>query len=345
MGNGIEIIIPHFLYDRAFMIIASIFPRFSTPILMLFFLCGLKYVNVVAADANTKKSNFFYINGIRALVFGNNETHVVTALDINRPAIFEGRFLSEKEYITRILIFEDSRNYKIPVDDDTVDKYLMGIQKEHGLSIDDIKRMFKEAGYTYGDGRTALKMLYTNNALLGFKINDRLIVAEQAVLAYHKEHPEIIEPAYLLEIATIYIPQDELKESLKSKLQEAAHRQQSDQFIIWGNDLNDRARWNKPFWINESELAEDKQKIPFLKVGEVFIQETESGFDIFRLKEKKEKHVRPIDNQRYQEIVDILRQPLYTTLREEYDQEVWKKFPVMYPQHSATTASFNAIGL
>lgn len=300
--------------------------------------------NIVSNDNSKKSSKLFYINGIKALIFGADETHLVTTLDIHRPAIFEGRFLEEKEYLTRLLFFEDSRSYKVPVDDDTVDKYLMGIQKEYGLSPDAVKQMFKESGYTYQEGRNALKMLYTNNALLGFKINDRLVVSEQAVSDYYKEHQEIIEPEYLLEIATVNIDEKDNKELMRKRLEESV-KEYNEASVSTSVFQDKSVHFDVPFWIKESEIAQEKKEITLLKSGQIWIFKTESGFDLFRLKEKKGKQIRPLDNTKYQEIVDIVRQPIYTKLREEYEEEVWKKFPVLYPVHVSSLSKFDVVGL
>ena len=272
---------------------------------------------------NTVEKKIIPINSIKALVFGNDETHIITEFDITRPSIFEGRFLTEKEYIERILTYEDAKKYKIPVDEATVDKYLEGMQKEHNLTPDDMKNMFLEAGFTYQEGRKALKILYTNSALLGFKVNDRLIVSESAIEKYYKEHPEIIEASYLLQITSIDRSENQTNQELKDKLNQAITENKLSNII---------PAWPDAFWIQESDISQEKKAITQLNIDSIWMDETETGFDLYRLKDKKEETIRPLDIQKRKEISELLREPVYEQIKKEYEDELWNNAAISYPK-------------
>lgn len=281
-------------------------------------------------SAPTKKK-LFHINSIAGIIFGKEETHLITTMDVVRPSIFEGRQLPEKEYFLRYLVYEDAQNYKIPVDDDTVDKYLGTLQRDQGLSLDALKRAFHEGGYTYEEGRLALKIMNTNQALLGFKIHDRLIVSDELVKTHHEQNPEVVEEAYLIEFGTVELPEGKSHEDIESEIKS---------FKETGQELS-YTNWQEPYWLKKSEIGQ--QEILELQPGEVLIGKNRRGFDLVRLKEKTAEHARPLDDKRYKEIVEALRQPMYEKLLKEYEQELWEKMSILRPKKADALQAFDVV--
>ncbi len=281
-----------------------------------------------------EKKTLFHINSIRGVVFGADETHIITSMDLGRPSVFEGRMLSEKEYFLRCLIYEDSLNYKIPIGEDTIDKYLLSIRKEYNMTDQDIVRLMEDAFFTYEEGRKAIKMLYSANAVIGFKIQDRLIVAEDVVKKYYDEHPEFIEASYLIDVALVNVPEGKTAEDIKQELEE--YKKEPMKFSMFS--------WSEPFLLKEAELADDKRVLINMDPGSVLIQENLLSFDLVRLKEKTVAHQRPLDDEYYQAIVNILRAPLLEELRKEYETNLWDRSAILYPRPASVLKEFNVIG-
>jgi parvulin-like peptidyl-prolyl isomerase len=88
--------------------------------------------------------------------------------------------------------------------------------------------------------------------------------------------------------------------------------------------------WEQPFWVIKSELAQEKSFISTLAIGNVATpQETESGFEIFRLKDKHPERLKTIE-ERYTDIANILRRPRYMQLVDEYKAKLFATSSVQY---------------
>lgn len=287
-------------------------------------------------SAQQGKKQLFHINSIKGIIFGVDETHLITTMDVARPSVFDGRTLTEKEYFMRHLLYEQALHYKIPIDDGTVDKYLFSIKKEYNMTDKDIVQMMEEAGFTYTEGRKALKMLYSSNAVMGFRIHDRVIISKEAIQNYYDQHPRFEESKVLITLSSISIPEDRTKDEVRAELE---RYQTADPLKL------SLLSWGEPFWVAESELAHDKKGLLDLSVGQVLMQETAQGFDLFRVKEKKPAHQQPLDDEYYREISEILRKPMLESLRAEYEQELWNRSAILYPSRAPALKQFNVVGL
>lgn len=275
----------------------------------------------------------FHINSINAVIFGKDDTYVVTTMDISRPNIFEGRQLPEKDFLTRYLIYEDAHSYKIPVDEETVNKYLDKVKKDNNFSDDDVVSMFNESNYTYDEGRFAFKMVQTNSQLINFKILGRLIVSDELVKKYHQEHPEITPEAYQIEIAEAVIPEGRTVDDVRAEIDEFINSGKSPSYLSW----------QKPFWLNKDEVAQ--KEIMSLEPGQMIVNPTRYGFDIIRLKDKQEELIKDLDEQRYAEIENTLRQPEFERLLKEYEQELWAKSSLLRPEPAPALRMFDVLGM
>ena len=67
-----------------------------------------------------------------------------------------------------------------------------------------------------------------------------------------------------------------------------------------------------------------------MEAGDVCLPvKTAVGFELYYLKDKKEKHVRSLDDMR-PEIVDILRRPKYVELLNEYKTSLFDTSSILY---------------
>ena len=77
------------------------------------------------------------------------------------------------------------------------------VQREHNLTIDQVKDMFASSGYTFEEGKQQLNILQSVNQMLDFKIRSHLIVPEREITKYYQAHKDEVRiPAqYCLERA------------------------------------------------------------------------------------------------------------------------------------------------
>jgi hypothetical protein len=261
--------------------------------------------------------NLYPIDRIEAVIFGNEVSDVVTLSDIQRVGL-DGRFKSKDEHISDRLIFVDSMRYRITVDEKTVDDYIDKVVKTVGGTIDDVKAMFTEAGYTYEEGRRQFAMMYASNQAIDFRVRSRLIVPERLVIEYYEKNPIMIPAVYTFERAFFALPADQIDE-MKKKI---------EQYRKTGKGL-------APLWIqlpeiSEEDIASEKQSLTQLHENEISApQQVAGGIEIFMLKYKKPAHAMPLD-ERYRDIVELLRRPKFEEILADYKKELFNSASILY---------------
>ena len=182
-----------------------------------------------------------------------------------------------------------------------------------------MKGIFTAAGYTFEEGREQLRLMQSVNTMLDFKIRSNLIVPRKDVQAYYDQHPEYVEASYVLQHT--FVPFSATK-SKKKQYDELV------QFAKTGKGLSGIV-WSQPFTINRSDVAVEKQFIFDMQPDEISLpQKTAEGFELFRLQEKHDKALRSFDD-RYREIVDILRRPKYDELLTEYKKSLFDEASIL----------------
>lgn len=262
-------------------------------------------------------ANAYALDRIEAVIFGSEVTDLVTLSDIQRVG-FDGKFHTKDDVITERLMFQDALKYRITMDEKAVDEYMLKVAKNMGGTIDDIKDMFLQSGYTYEEGRRQFAIMYANSQLIDHKIRSRLVVPERLVVEYYEAHPVITQASYMLERAFVPATPQALDEV----------RKKIDTFVKTGKGLV--VTWYALPEISQEDLADDKKFIMQLKGGEVSTPlEVKGGFELFRLKSKKSAHVVPIE-ERYRDIVELLRRPKFEEMLTDYKKELLGAASILY---------------
>lgn len=264
-------------------------------------------------------TNFVLLDQIEVVVFGQEDVEIITKSDTDRPSI-GGGFRTKEDMVFEKKVFLDAKKHKIPQDEEAVDAYLAQIQRDYNLSQKELEQIFTASGYTIEEGRQQLQIMQTVNTMLDVKIRSNLIIPRKDVERYYEEHPEVIEATYTLE--RMFVPQS-------NRISSEKQYKHLVRFAKTGRGAVDAA-WGEPFTINHSDIAESKQFIYTMNVGEVSMPEpVQGGFELFRLVEKTEQTVKSLEES-YREIVDILRRPKYEELMENYRQFLLKQSSVIY---------------
>lgn len=261
----------------------------------------------------------YEVDAIEAVVFAPEGTSIVVSSDLSRPSL-DGRARTLEDLVYEKLMLLDAQKFRMYPDQEMIDKHLAAVQRDNNLTLDDLKSVFKSAGYSYEEGREQFGMISIVNQILDFKIRSRLIVPEREVIAYYNENPEVQEASYHIQVGMIPFSDDQSIEQQKKSI---------DQFI--NHDIGFmEIEWQEPFWIEKNEMAEDKQFLIDLNPGETSsVQETADGFQVFKKIADKPERVRTLD-ERYREISELLRKPKYDQLLNEYRQELMDTGAVKY---------------
>jgi hypothetical protein len=259
----------------------------------------------------------YIIDRVEAVIFGSEVTDIVTLSDIQRIG-FDGKYHAKEEVIADRVMFQDALKYRIAMDEKAVDEYMVKVSKNLGGTLDDIKAMFTQSGYTYEEGRRQFAMMYANNQLIDHKIRSRLIVPERVVIEYYEANPIITQASYLLERG--FVPAtSQNSDEVRKKI---------DTFTATGRGL--MVTWYQLPEVSQEDIAEDKKFILGLKEGQISAPiEIKGGFELFRLKTKKPAHVVPLE-ERYREIIDLLRRPKFEEMLAEYKKELLNSASILY---------------
>lgn len=275
-----------------------------------------------SVDALAKPASQPYlIDTIKVIIYGQEGTELILQSDVARPNL-DGTFRTLEELIDEALIFMDAQRFKMLPGDEQIDQQLKMIQRENNLTMEQLKGSFKAAGYTYEEGRRQFMKMIANGSVVEFRIRNRLGVPDKEVQEFYEKHPEKEPKAYCIQRVMIPYPSSE-------KIQQEM-----------ANDLRDYAatgvgyeglEWSSPFWINEADLAEDKQPIIMALQKDQIAQpiKTQEGFELFRLVDKKEERVVPLQ-ERYKDIVNLLRKPRYEKMIADYKKQLRDAASIVY---------------
>ena len=276
-------------------------------------------INPKQEQVRDAQSELYDLDAIKAIVFTAEGTHIITDSDVARPNL-AGTMRPLVEMVFERLVYLDAKKFKVLPDEHALDKYLASVQRENNLSLDDLKQMFASAGYSYEEGREQLKMMQAVNTMITQRVRSGLFVARKDVVAYYEAHPHMQEAQVRVAYATVPFSAQKSKKEQKHELDMQVKRGEATVTI----------KFESPFWVKESEVAQDKQFLFAMKPGQVCLPiETFQGFELYRVIEKKPGRLRTLD-ERYQEIVDILIQPKYYELLGRYKESLFKEASVVY---------------
>ncbi len=285
-----------------------------------YLLLGLLFSSILYADEIAVPQTAFLVDAIQAVVFGGEEPEIITYSDVVRPSL-SGEARSLEELIFERQVAAQAKELKIMEDEDAVDKYLAMVQKQNNMTPEDIRNVFSSAGMSYEEGREELKRMQMVNTMIDFKIRTQVVVPRKEVEHYYEENPIITEAKVTAQRG--FIPYAEDKRELQKKA--LAYMAQT------GKEMRGM-QWNKPVELSESEVADDKAFLFALKKGEISpAKDVRIGFEVFRAVDVSPS-VQPSLEERYKEIADTLRKPIFEELLEKYKKGLMDASSVLYLQ-------------
>ena len=275
----------------------------------------------VEADLAQKlpKKDLIFVDGIKAVFRGSEGTDLVFESQLQRPKL-DGTRPTLEATITDLALAQEAKKYRVWPTPEEIDKQWRMLAESNKKTLKEFEDLLIAAGFTPQEGRNEFAQINAINSLVGFKITGNLIVTEAAVMQHYNENPEYEPTSYYIEYALIPLdsaitPQEQLKNIEK---------------MVKNHDANHDLPWGAAFWVKEEELAQDKQFITQLVPNQISLPvQTEQGFELFRLKSKKEGRQLTLD-ERYNEIVGILRKPTYARLMDEFQKDLLDKASIIY---------------
>jgi SurA N-terminal domain len=250
------------------------------------------FVNKVVAE------NSFIIDQTKAVIYDPAGTKIISLMDTEKASI-SNEIRTAEQLLFEFLVFLRAQTLHINFPDEIIEKAMEDMQKNNGWTFEQFEMVLKSTGYTLAQFREELRRYHVVNQMLDFQVYSKAIVTQESIANFFNEHPEIQETRYYIEIC--YPRTKNAKKTTKYS---------ADQW-----DCQD------PFWIKQSEIAEDKLFITTMAVGEDYV--TDDNI-IYRLVTKEAEQITPLET-RYQDIVRILKEPTTKKLLESYKETVLKE--------------------
>lgn len=260
-----------------------------------------------------------FVDGIKAVFRGSEGTDLIMASELERPRL-DGSKLTLEDAINDAAYGQEVRKYKLWPSPEDVDKQLRMLGQANHKTPKEFEELMITLGYTPAEGRNAFAQMNAINSLISFKITGNLVVPESDVIAYYNDHPEQEPAAYQLEYYVVPFAKTQSKQEQLDYLQK----------VIEKNDPKKIFKWNPPFWINENEIAADKQFILELEPGQISQpHDSMYGFELFRLVNKRPGRVKTLE-ERYNDIANTLRKPKYGQLLSAFQKNLIDNASIIY---------------
>lgn len=262
---------------------------------------------------NVKQPELTTVNKIAFIVYTDTDPIIITQLDLDRKSLDGRSRTSDEVLLERILYYEATVAYRIPVPDDLVDKHIASIKEAHGLSEAQIADLFKKEGYTFEEGKEQLRISYAIQNLEQQFIAGRLVVTEKEIQEFYDKHP--IKEAAAVRIKKGILKKDELTEK------------EFDQLV--NNGLHQqRIEWGNPYWLQEHEIAEAKKFIMDMQPGTIKVIPAGNDYEVITVLKQTQERNKTLDECR-KEIADQIRFPKYQKMLYEFHKSVLDKYEIV----------------
>lgn len=251
------------------------------------------------------------VDGIKAVFRGSKGPDLILESELKRPKL-DGTPNTLESALNNLAFAQKADEYHItPTPEETEKQYEM-IARNNNKTKKELDEMVIQAGFTPSEARKEFAQINAVNSLLSYKISGNMVVPESEVMAYYEENPEYEPAAYEIQMALVPFSTTQTRPEQLTQLQTLANAQDPQGIINWGD----------PFWVNESDLAADKKFITQLSEGQISLpKEQLNGFAMIRLVKKRAERLKTLD-ERYGQIVNLLRQPKYSELMTKFQKEL-----------------------
>lgn len=243
---------------------------------------------------------------------------MITYCDVYEKRNLDGRLIPLKDQIALIIIAQEVQLEKMPVDDSATEKYIANIKKDHNLTDDDLEDLAVQCGRTLAEVKQLLSSQYMRDFFLYHKFRSHLVPTDQQVEEYCKEHPEIESGYCSIQVAFVDYTPDHKDEVLQI-INDVMSGTVKDSSIV---------SWSDPIKVDMDNIADDKLFIKDLQVGQISVIDDKSVFELYKLVEKREERLVPVEARKAM-VIDILNREMYEDLLTNYEQHMYDNVAII----------------
>jgi hypothetical protein len=269
---------------------------------------------VCTAGAVVKSQGDLVIDKLEATVSNATRTDVIVASDIKRRS-FDGTEHTLDDMILEAVKDQRGEDLGITIEKEDVDRYLRAMSRGEDVSPEAIVARAKTFGYANAEEfYYDLKRLYRSNSAMEMEIRSLLSVSEQEARAYYEAHPESQEGTYFLQTAFMPVQNGSSIAQLKKSLDDSA--------------TVDAIDWSTPFGITYSELAQERDFIRTMDIGQIHAVVTDVGLQLYRLKNHNKPRQLSFEERR-KAIINTLRDSKFKEAFDRYNRDVMQDVTVI----------------
>lgn len=257
------------------------------------------------------QAEFMILDQGHTVISGPVADVMITHCDVFQKLSLEGKIIPLDHIINRLIIEQEVKVDKMPLDDSAADKYIANIQKVHNLSTEDLENLADQCNKTLLEVKQELSSQYTYDFFLYHKFRAHLVPTDQAVEEYCKEHPETESGYCTIQVAFVEYTKEK-KAEVKAKI---------DAMIADKIVDNSMVSWSDSIKVDMDNIADDKLFIKAMEVGEISIVDDKSVFELYKLLEKVEEHEVPVEK-RKAFVIDVLNRQMYEGLLATYEEHM-----------------------
>jgi len=265
---------------------------------------------VLTLSVGNLQAEFKLLDQGAVVIIGNAGTTMITTSDVDEKLHLDGSKIPLSQQIKMEVVRQEVVASKMPIDENTSDKYLDNVRKVNNLTTQDLDDLALQCYRTLSEVKHLLNLQYVYDYFLYHKFRSHLVPTDQEVEEYHQKNPEI-QPGYcVVEIAFVNFDNNNKKE-VQDKINN----------IIAGVISDDILSWSDPISLPIHDIAADKLFITQMAVDEIVCQEDKDLFHLYRLVEKHDDYIIPLA-QRKAFIVDILNRQQYEEMFRSYESHM-----------------------
>lgn len=254
------------------------------------------------------------VDKIDCVVCGPERNTPMVDTDVTHKGDLNGQKIPMQQKIQNEIICQQIVAEKIPMDPSAADKYIDSVKKQNNLTDSDLADMFEGVGMIFTEGLASLNEQYSHEMFMHHKFKSQVIATDDDIKEYYDEHPMYNEGWCNIQLA--YVDCDEsTKETAKKQLDMLVDGTLAPEDVT--------VEWSSPMQVSLKDIADDKRFIFEMKPGQIVIRENGNTFELYKLIDKQESTLRPLEECR-SAIVDKLNRKQLEGMLSEYNQEVRK---------------------
>ena len=258
----------------------------------------------------------FVIDEIKAVVEGPVRTDILLNSDIRRRS-FDGMEHTLDDMILEVVKDQRAEQLGVTIEKEDVERNLHAMAHGEDVSQDTLTAQSKSFGFdTLEEFYTALKQLYRANSAMEVEVRSLLQVSEQEARAYSEQHPANKDGIFYLQTAFV-----SFQESIKNNDLKRAIEEQNKKYVEY------QLEWSMPFDVAYKELAQDKDFIRTMHVGQIKAIGTDRGFQVYKLKNNLKPEPMTFEERR-KDILNTLREDKFKQVFKKYNEEILQEVTV-----------------